>query len=62
MKKLLSLITAILIAACSLTISAEIISSRIAQEAANNFLALDNEWHGATDANVKLVEHEGIPA
>ena len=62
MKKLLSLITAILIAACSLSISAEIISSRIAQEAANNFLALDNEWHGATDANVKLVEHEGIPA
>ena len=43
-------------------LSAEVISAEVAKQTANNFLSLDNEWHGATDANIRLVEHKGTPA
>ncbi|MBO7317743.1 MAG: C10 family peptidase, partial [Bacteroidales bacterium] len=62
MKKLLTLICVIFISAIVLTASAEVITKEIAQQTADIFLSLDSEWHGATDAQVRMVEKDGIPA
>lgn len=62
MKKLFTLISAIFISAIALTTSAEVITKEIARQTADLFLSLDNEWHGTTDADVQLIEKEGIAA
>ena len=43
-------------------LSAEVISTECAQETANTFMTLDNEWHGENDATIRLVEHNDTPA
>ena len=62
MKRITALFTAILFSAISISITAETITTAIAKETADSFLALDNEWHHKTDANIRLVEKDGLPA
>ena len=45
-----------------MTVSAEVITPEVAKLTADNFLALDNEWHGMEDAQVRLVERDGVAA
>ncbi|MBO7318332.1 MAG: thiol protease/hemagglutinin PrtT [Bacteroidales bacterium] len=62
MKKIFTLFAAAVLSVMCMTLSAEVVTTEVAKQTADNFLALDNEWHGATDAEVRLVEHDGVPA
>lgn len=62
MKKIFTLFAAAVVSVMCMTLSAEVITPEVAKLTADNFLALDNEWHGATNGQVQLVEHEGVPA
>lgn len=62
MRRFTTLLVVTIISAICFIAKSEVITKEIAHETANTFLALDNEWHGATDAQVQLVEKDGIPA
>lgn len=62
MKRVISLFVVIFVSAIGLVSSAEVITSVAAKEAADCFLSLDDEWHCNTDAYVRLIEQDGIPA
>ena len=62
MKKITTLFLAALCSLVGILSRAEVITADIAKETADIFLSLDNEWHSATDANIKLIEKEGVPA
>lgn len=62
MKKLSILCSLIVASIFCMPLSAEVISTEYAQETANTFMTLDNEWHGVTDATIRLVEHNDTPA
>lgn len=61
-KKLSVLCSLIVASILCMPLSAEVISTEYAQETANTFMTLDNEWHGVTDASIRLVEHNDTPA
>jgi hypothetical protein len=46
----------------SITAWANVITQEQALSTAKDFMMLDEAWNPVTDANVKLVEHEGVPA
>ena len=54
MKKIFTLFAAAVVSVMCMTLSAEVVTTEMAKQTADNFLALDNEWHGATDAQVRL--------
>ena len=62
MKKIFTLLAAAVVSVMCMYLSAAVVTTEVAKQTADNFLALDNEWHGATDAQVRLVEHDGMPA
>ncbi|MBQ6939393.1 MAG: Spi family protease inhibitor, partial [Muribaculaceae bacterium] len=62
MKRVRILFLTILCSVMSFISMAEVITADIAKETADNFLSLDKEWHCATEADVQLVEKEGIAA
>lgn len=62
MKKSTTLFIAFLISAISLICPAEVITADVAKETADNFIALDNEWHHDNDAKIDLVDYNDIPA
>ena len=62
MKKIFTLLAAAVVSVMCMNLSAAVVTTEMAKQTADNFLALDNEWHGATDAQVRLVEHDGVPA
>ena len=62
MKKIFTLFAAAVVSVMCMTLSAEVVTTEVAKQTADNFLALDNEWHGIDEANVRLVEHDGVPA
>ena len=62
LKKLSSLFILIAASILCMYVRAEVISTAEAERTANAFMALDDHWHGATDATIRLVEHDGIPA
>ena len=62
MKKIFTLLAAAVVSVMCMNLSAAVVTTEMAKQTADNFLALDNEWHGADDAQVRLVEHDGVPA
>ena len=62
LKKLSVLILYTIASVLCTPLLAEVVSTEHARQIANTFLTLDNEWHGLTDANVHLVEHNDMPA
>ncbi|MBR3951972.1 MAG: C10 family peptidase [Bacteroidaceae bacterium] len=62
MKKFFTVLVSCLVACMSLMSQAEIISQEVAVATAESILMQDNEWNGAGDVTVRLVEHEGVPA
>ncbi|MBR5844162.1 MAG: C10 family peptidase [Bacteroidaceae bacterium] len=62
MKKIFTLFAAAVVSVMCMNLSAAVVTTEMAKQTADNFLALDNEWHGADDAQVRLVEHDGVPA
>ena len=62
MKKIFTLLAVAVVSVFCMNLSAAVVTTDMAKQTADNFLALDNEWHGATDAQVRLVEHDGVPA
>ena len=62
MKKIFTLFAAAVVSVMCMTLSAEVVTTEVAKQTADNLLALDSEWHGMNDADVRLVEHDGVPA
>ncbi|MBP3672142.1 MAG: leucine-rich repeat protein [Bacteroidaceae bacterium] len=62
MKRNATLFLVILCSLVNLISRAEVITTDIAKETADNFLSLDKEWHYATEADVQLVEKDGVAA
>ncbi|MBR3951971.1 MAG: thiol protease/hemagglutinin PrtT [Bacteroidaceae bacterium] len=62
MKKLFTLFLATIVLSSAMMLRAEVISSEVAKQTADNYLMLDDEWRGAVDATVQLIEHEGVAA
>lgn len=61
-KKLSALIALFIASALCMPVSADIVSEEVAMQTANTFLALDDQWHSMTDADIQLVSHNNIPA
>ncbi|MBO7317804.1 MAG: C10 family peptidase, partial [Bacteroidales bacterium] len=62
LKRFSTLFSFIIVAVLCMPLYAEVITTEVAKQTANTFLTLDDEWHGNTNASIKLVEHEGTPA
>ena len=62
MKKFFTYVMAVVLSAFVLNVNAEVVTPEVAKETADNFLTLDENWRGANDATVTLVERDGIPA
>ena len=62
MKKFIVSVTTILLSVFLLNVEAEVISQELAKQTADNLLSLDDEWQGAGDASVRLVEKDGVAA
>ena len=63
MKRFITLLFVALVSAIGMNISAEVITQEIAKQTAENFLSLDNEWQGGgSEASIRLVEEDGMPA
>lgn len=61
-KTLFTLCFYIILSILNTPLSAKEISIEEAQKVANFFISLDDQWHGSTEADVRLVEHNGTPA
>ena len=55
MKKIFTLFAAAGVSVMCMTLSAEVVTTEVAKQTADNLLALDSEWHGMNDADVRLV-------
>ena len=62
MKRVFSLLAAVLVAMIATWSSAEVITPDYAKAVADNFLSLDSEWQGHQEASVRLVESDGVAA
>ena len=62
MKKFFTLFLTAIMVSSAMMLQAEVISPEVAKQTADNYLTLDNEWRGADDATVRLVEHNGVAA
>lgn len=62
MKKTFALLAAALMSVMGVVSQAEVITPEVAKQTADNYMTLDDEWRGANDAEVRLVEFEGVPA
>ena len=62
MKKIFTFVTAAIASLLLFVASAAVVTPEMAKLTADNFLSLDNEWHGEDDAQVRLVERDGVPA
>ena len=62
MKKFFTLSLTAIMVLSTMMLQAEVVSPEVAKQTADNYLMLDNEWRGADDATVRLVEHDGVPA
>jgi hypothetical protein len=62
MKKFFTVFVSCLLACVSMMSQAEIVSQEVALATAESILMNDQDWQGAGEATVKLVEHEGVPA
>ena len=55
MKKIIILFISVFLSVMNLMSVAEIVSTEVAKEVADNFLLLDNDWHHKTDATIQLI-------
>ncbi len=62
MKRLISLMTTVVVATIVNLAMGEIITKEVAKMTADNLLSLDSEWQGMGDADIRLVEKDGTPA
>ena len=62
MKKTFALLAAALMSVMGVVSQAEVITPEVAKQTADNYMTLVDEWRGANDAEVRLVEFEGVPA
>ena len=62
MKKFFTVFVSCLLACVSMMSQAEIISQEVALATAESILMNDQEWQGAGEVTVNLVEHDGVPA
>ncbi|MBR2379025.1 MAG: hypothetical protein IKA91_06280, partial [Bacteroidaceae bacterium] len=62
MKKFFTLLLTAIMVSSSMMLQAGVISPEVAKQTADNYLTLDDEWRGADDATVRLVERDGVAA
>ena len=62
MKKFFTLLLTAIMVSSTMILQAEVISPEVAKQTADNYLTLDDEWRGADDATVRLVERDGVAA
>ena len=62
MKKFFTVFVSCLLACVSMMSQAEIVSQEVALATAESILMNDQEWQGAGEVTVNLVEHDGVPA